>query len=140
MDIKIIPEKLDKIQKYKTRHKIKNTTYSNKELISRASHIASSNAVANSQMHKLNIPYLQDTNIIYYTPTKIIVKSDKEILKSKINELHDQLIDMLRKQIIFSKINTIEVQIDYAKNIKQISKPNNSQAKQQINKLKETLS
>jgi hypothetical protein len=140
MSIKIVPEKLDKIQNHKTRHKIKNTTYANKELISRASHLASSNEVANKQLHKLNIPYLQDTDIIYYSATKIIVKSNKEILKTKVKELHSQFISMLQKHTMFSKLQKIEIQIEYNQSTNKIPKLDNEQAKLQINKLKESLS
>ncbi|AXA33652.1 hypothetical protein [Francisella adeliensis] len=140
MSIKIVPEKLDKIQNHKTRHKIKNTTYANKELISRANHLASSNEVANKQLHKLNIPYLQDTDIIYYSATKIIVRSNKEILKAKIKELHQQFIDILQKHTMFSKLQKIEIQIEYDQNTKKIIKQDNTQAKKQISKLKESLS
>lgn len=140
MSIKIVPEKLDKIQNHKTRHKIKNTTYANKELISRANYLASSNEVANKQLHKLNIPYLQDTDIIYYSATKIIVRSNKEILKAKIKELHQQFIDILQKHTMFSKLQKIEIQIEYDQNTKKIIKQDNAQAKKQISKLKESLS
>jgi hypothetical protein len=113
MAIKIIPEKVSHIDKHKTRKKITNSTYAYKELISRASHLSSSLDVANKELKKFDIPYLNDADIIYYSPEKLIFQSDREILKFKFRELSDQFITKLKQNRLFSKLKKIEIIIDY---------------------------
>lgn len=113
MTIRIIPEKISHINKHKTRKKITNSTYAYKELISKASHLSSSLDVANKELKKFDIPYLNDTDIIYYSPEKLIFQSDREILKSKFRELSGQFIAKLRQSRLFSKLKKIEIIIDY---------------------------
>lgn len=142
MSIKIIPEKLAAISQHKTRRKITNSTYAGKELISRAAHLANSLAVANKQFHQIDIPYLKDCDIVFYSPEKIILSSDKEILKSKIKELHSQFIGMLNKHIFFSKLEKIEIQIDYTQKPtnKNSAKKIDQNSKNNINKLRQAFS
>ena len=141
MSIKIIPEKLAVIERHKTRKRIKSTTYAGKDLISRASHLVSSLEVANKQLQEIDIPYLKDCHIVFYTPEKIILSSDKEILKSKIKELHTQFVRMLNQHTFFSRLEKIEIQIDYSqKNIpKKATKKVNQNTKDHLNSLKQTF-
>ena len=141
MSIKIIPEKLAVIEKHKTRKRIKKTTYAGKELISRASHLVSSLEVANRQLQQIDIPYLKDCSIVFYSPEKIILSSDKEILKSKVKELHSQFVKMLSKHTFFSRLEKIEIQIDYTLKTtsKKVIKKVNQKTKDHINNLKQTF-
>ncbi|WP_150468219.1 hypothetical protein [Francisella sp. SYW-9] len=139
MSIKIIPEKVAKINSHKTRKKITNSTYASKELISRASYLKTSLEVANRELQKLNLPYLNETEIVFYSPQKIILQSDREILKSKVKELHDQFIDRLNKTTFFSKVNEIDITIDYSKPKKGNTKKVNKYTKKAIEKLKKDL-
>ena len=113
MTINIIPEKLAHIKKHKTRKNIINSTLASKDLINKASHLLYSVEIANKEFKKLNIPYLSDTKVVYYSPEKIILQSKKEILKSKVKELHGQFLEILNKRKFFSKIKKIEIIIDY---------------------------
>ena len=136
--IKIHAEKIAKIDQHKTRRtNLKETTFTSKELISRASHLASSIDVANKIFSRINLPYLDDVNIAFYSPEKIILTTNKQVLKSKVKELEPQFISILRAQKIFSKLKKIEISINYEKkeNI-QTQKPNKV-AIENINKLKE---
>ena len=142
MTIKIIPEKLAVIEKHKTRKRIKKTTYAGKELISRAAHLVSSLEVANRQLQQIDVPYLRDCSIVFYSPEKIILSSEKEILKSKVKELHSQFIRLLNQHTFFSRLVKIEIQIDYRlktvkkKNIEKVSQ----NTKDHINNLKQNFS
>ncbi len=142
MSIKIIPEKLAVIEKHKTRHKTEKTTYACKELISRSSHLVSSVDVANKQLQQIDIPYIKDCSIVFYSPEKVIISSDKEILKTKVKELHSQFIKLLNKHTFFSRLQKIEIQINY--NQKPINekalKKSNQKAKDHIKNLKQTFS
>ena len=142
MSINIIPEKLALIEKHTTRKKITKLTYAGKDLISRATHLVSSLEVANKQLHQIDIPYLNDCQIVFYSPEKIIFSSDKEILKSKIKELHTQFVKMLNKHTFFSRLEKIEIQIDYAQKPtnKKVVKKVNKKTKEHINNLKQTFS
>ena len=136
MSIKVTPEKLSNISKHKTRKKISNSTFANKELIAKAFHLNSSIKVANIEFKKLNIPYLKDTKIVYYSPEKIILKSDREILKAKIKELQSQFLDILNTRKLFSKLKKIEVIIEYTKEKTTKLIPNNIEAKKALKKIK----
>lgn len=143
MSIKIIPEKLAKINQHKTRKKIKNTTYANKQLISRAAYLSNSLEIANKQLQNIDIPYLKDCKIVFYSPEKIILSSNKEILKSKIKQLHFQFIKILNKQTFFSRLETIEIQIDYAQQKTTNTRRSNNvdtSTKSHLNKLKQKFS
>jgi len=141
MSIKIIPERLAVIEKHKTRRRIKSTTYAAKDLISRASHLVNSLEVANKQLQKIDIPYIKDCKVVFYSPEKIILSSEKEILKSKVKELHTQFIKMLNQHTFFSRLEKIEIQIDYKlktvkkKNIKKVDQ----NTKDHLNNLKQTF-
>ena len=141
MSINIIPEKLAMIEKHKTRKRIKSTTYAGKNLISRVSYLVSSLEVANKQFNEIDIPYLKDCHIVFYSPEKIILSSDKEILKSKIKELHTQFVKILNQYTFFSRLVKIEIQIDYSqKNIsKKVTKKVNQNTKDHIDSLKQTF-
>ena len=142
MSIKIIPKKLAVINQHKTRRKITNSTYAGKELISRVTHLVISLEVANKQLYQIDIPYLKDCQIVFYSPDKIILSSDKEILKSKVKQLHFQFVEMLNKHTLFSRLEKIEIQIDYwQKTIdKKVIKKVNQRTKDHINNLKQTFS
>ncbi len=136
--IKIHAEKVAKIDQHKTRRtNLKETTFSSKELISRASHLASSIDVANKIFSRMKLPYLDDVNIAFYSPEKIILATDKQILKSKVKELEPQFISILREQKIFSKLKKIEVSINYEKKEDIKTQKPNKIAIENINKLKE---
>ncbi|QIW10239.1 hypothetical protein [Francisella sp. LA112445] len=139
MSIKVVPEKVAKINLHKTRTKITNSTYASKELISKVSHLKTTLEVANKELKKLNLPYLNETEVVFYSPQKIILQSDREILKSKIKELHDQFINMLNKTTFFSKVNRIDITIDYSKPKNDKAIPVNKYTKQAIEKLKKDL-
>lgn len=121
MTIKNFPEKIASINSHTTRKKITNTTYASKQLISKATQIKTTIEVANKELHKLNLPYLRDTQIVFYSPSKIIIHSNKEILKSKLKELHDQFVTQLRQNSIFSKLEKIDIIINYTQNNKKQS-------------------
>ncbi|ORU57976.1 hypothetical protein ACC64_05300, partial [Francisella tularensis subsp. holarctica] len=73
----------------------------------------------------------------FYSPTKIIVHSNKEILKSKLKELHDQFVTQLKQNTLFSRLERIEIIIDYTQNNnKTNSSVNNETAKQALDKIK----
>lgn len=139
MSIKIYPEKASSINNHKTRKKITNSTYAYKELISKASHLKTTVEVANKELQKFNLPYLSDTKIVFYIPEKIIVQSDKEILKSKFKELHSQFIDTLRQSKLFSQLENIEIVIDYKTKSAQKPKVHNPLAKKELDKIKREL-
>ncbi|ABK89562.1 hypothetical protein IBE20_07710 [Francisella tularensis subsp. novicida] len=140
MTIKIFPEKVANIPTHTTRKKITNTTYASKQLISKAAHLKTAIEVANKELYKLDLPYLRDTQIVFYSPTKIIVHSNKEILKSKLKELHDQFVTQLKQNTLFSKLEKIEIIIDYTQNNnKTNSSVNNETAKQALDKIKKQL-
>lgn len=139
MTITIIPEKISNIDKHKTRIKITNSTQLSKELIRKAKNLISSTEVANKELRKLNIPYLNDTQIVYYTPQKIICKSQKEILKFKIKELHLQFLEILRKRKFFSKLQKIEILIDYSNSETNKKNPSNHRAKQALQQIRKNL-
>ncbi|APA82736.1 hypothetical protein [Francisella tularensis] len=140
MTIKIFPEKVANIPTHTTRKKITNTTYASKQLISKAAHLKTAIEVANKELYKLDLPYLRDTQIVFYSPTKIIVHSNKEILKSKLKELHDQFVTQLKQNTLFSRLEKIEIIIDYTQNNnKTNSSVNNETAKQALDKIKKQL-
>ncbi|MED7788543.1 hypothetical protein [Francisella sp. 19X1-34] len=139
MSIKIVPEKVAKINSHKTRKKITNSTYASKELISKVSHLKTTLEVANKELQKLNLPYLNETEIVFYSPQKIILQSDREILKSKVKELHDQFIHRLNNTTFFSKVNKIDVTIDYNKPKEGKTIKVNKYTKEAIEKLKKNL-
>lgn len=140
MSIKIHPEKASTINRHKTRKKITNNTYAYKELISKASHLKTTIEVANKELQKFNIPYLRDTKIVFYSPDKIIVQSDKEILKSKFKELHNHFVETLRQSRFFSQLKSIEIMIDYNVTSKAPRKVVASKlAKQALYKLKKEI-
>ncbi|APC95332.1 hypothetical protein IBE10_08820 [Francisella tularensis subsp. novicida] len=140
MTIKIFPEKVANIPTHTTRKKITNTTYASKQLISKAAHLKTAIEVANKELYKLDLPYLRDTQIVFYSPTKIIVHSNKEILKSKLKELHDQFVTQLKQNTLFSRLEKIEIIIDYTQNNnKTNSIVNNETAKQALDKIKKQL-
>ncbi|MDE4972309.1 hypothetical protein NAI46_13295, partial [Francisella tularensis subsp. holarctica] len=75
--------------------------------------------------------------IVFYSPTKIILHSNKEILKSKLKEIHDQFVTQLKQNTLFSRLESIEIIIDYTQNNnKTKSSVNNETAKQAIDKIK----
>ena len=111
MSIKYTPKDLHDHHEYITRKKITKTTYASKDLISRASESLESAQIAQYELSKLNIPYVNGTTVIFYSTEKIILQSDKDILKPKISELHSQLIIMLNKHHFFSKLKKVEIQI-----------------------------
>ncbi|QIV96282.1 hypothetical protein EDC55_101100 [Allofrancisella inopinata] len=139
MTISIIPEKISNIDKYKTRSKITNSTQANKELINKTKNLILSIEVANKELKKLDIPYLNDAEIVYYEPEKIICKSQKEILKFKIKELQSQFIEILKKSKLFSKLKKIEVLIDYSNNKTTKKIPLNPKAKQALQQIRKDL-
>lgn len=114
MSIKIIPEKIANIDSHRTRKKVTESTYASKDLIAKAVNLNTTIEVANRQLHKINLPYIKDTQLVFYSPTKIIVQSDKEILKSKIKELHSQFITKLNQTTLFSRVEKIELIVDYS--------------------------
>ena len=139
MSIKIVPEKVAKINSHKTRKKITNSTFASKELIARASHLKTTLEVANKELQKINLPYLNETEVVFYSPQKIIVQSHREILKSKVKELHDQFVCRLNRNTFFSQLNKIEIVIDYNKPQKSKIKKVNNDTKEAIQKLKKEL-
>lgn len=138
MSIKIIPEKVANIYSHRTRKKITESTYASKDLIAKAVNLSTTIEVANKQLHKLNLPYLKDTQLVFYSPTKIIVQSDKEILKSKIKELHNQFITKLNQTTLFSRVEKIELIVDYSNHQtkKADINPPNKVAKKALEKIK----
>ncbi|AJI54475.1 hypothetical protein [Francisella philomiragia] len=138
MSIKIIPEKVANIDSHRTRKKITESTYASKDLIAKAVNLSTTIEVANKQLHKLNLPYLKDTQLVFYSPTKIIVQSDKEILKSKIKELHNQFITKLNQTTLFSRVEKIELIVDYSNHQtkKADINPPNKVAKKALEKIK----
>ena len=139
MSIKIVPEKVAKINSHKTRKKITNSTFASKELIAKASHLKTALEVANKELQKVNLPYLNETEIVFYSPQKIILQSRKEILKSKVKELHDQFVSRLNRNTFFSQLNKIGIIIDYNKPQKSKIKKINKNTKEAIEKLKKEL-
>ncbi|API86694.1 hypothetical protein [Francisella uliginis] len=139
MSIKIVPEKVAKINSHKTRKKITNSTFASKELIAKASHLKTTLEVANKELQKINLPYLNETKVVFYSPQKIIVQSHREILKSKVKELHDQFVCRLNRNTFFSQLNKIEIVIDYNKPQKSKIKKVNNDTKEAIQKLKKEL-
>ncbi|OEZ33766.1 hypothetical protein AS144_00880 [Francisella endosymbiont of Amblyomma maculatum] len=140
MTIKIFPEKVASIGSHTTRKKITNTTYASKQLISKAVQLKTTIEVANKELHKLNLPYLRDTQVVFYSHSKIIIHSNKEILKSKLKELHDQFVTQLKQNMLFSKLEKIDIIINYTQNNKK-TKPTvtNEIAKQALDKIKKQL-
>ena len=140
MTIKIFPEKVASIDSHTTRKKITNTTYTSKQLISKAAQLKTTIEIANKELHKLNLPYLRDTQVVFYSPSKIIIHSNKEILKSKLKELHDQFVTQLGQNMLFSKLEKIDIIINYTQNNKK-TKPTvtNETAKQALDKIKKQL-
>ena len=140
MTIKIFLEKVANIDSHTTRKKITNTTYASKQLISKAAQLKTTIEVANKELHKLNLPYLRDTQVVFYSPSKIIIHSNKEILKSKLKEFHDQFVTQLRQNTLFSKLEKIDIIINYTQNNKK-TKPTvtNEIAKQALDKIKKQL-
>lgn len=140
MTIKIFPEKVASIDSHTTRKKITNTTYASKQLISKAAQLKITIEDANKELHKLNLPYLRDTQVVFYSPSKIIIYSNKEILKSKLKELHDQFVTQLKQNMLFSKLETIDIIINYIQNNKSIKFPIiNEISKQALDKIKKQL-
>lgn len=140
MSIKIHPEKASTINRHKTRKKITNNTYAYKELISKASHLKTTIEVANKELQKFNTAYLRDTKIVFYSPNKIIVQGDKEILKSKFKELHNHFVETLQQSRLFSQLKSIEIIIDHSVASKQPKKVLPSKfAKQALEKLKREI-
>ena len=137
MTIKIFPEKVASIDSHTTRKKITNTTYASKQLISKAAQLKTTIEVANKELQKLNLPYLRDTQVVFYSTSKIIIHSNKEILKSKLKELHDQFVTQLRQNTLFSKLEKIDIIINTQNN----KKPTvtNEIAKQALDKIKKQL-
>ena len=139
MSIKIHAEKLEKIDKHRTRkYKLKNTTQASKELINQASYLMSSVSVANKIFSQLNIPYMDNVTVGFYSPTKIILQTDKQILKAKVKELHSQILKILKNQKFFSKLEKIEVNVINLNKKVEAKKPDLI-TKKQIEKLKERL-
>ncbi|MFV9924851.1 MAG: hypothetical protein AB8U93_04065 [Francisella endosymbiont of Hyalomma scupense] len=140
MTIKIFPEKVASIDSHTTRKKITNTTYASKQLISKAAQLKTTIEVANKELHKLNLPYLRDTQVVFYSPSKIIIYSNKEILKSKLKELHDQFVTQLKQNMLFSKLEKIDIIINYIQNNKSTKLPvTNEIGKQALDKIKKQL-
>lgn len=140
MTIKIFPEKVASIDSHTTRKKITNTTYASKQLISKAAQLKTTIEVANKELHKLNLPYLRDTQVVFYSPSKIIIYSNKEILKSKLKELHDQFVTQLKQNMLFSKLEKIDIIINYIQNNKSTKLPvTNEIGKQPLDKIKKQL-
>ena len=140
MTIKIFPEKVTSIDSHTTRKKITNTTYASKQLISKAAQLKTTIEVVNKELHKLNLPYLRDTQVVFYSPSKIIIYSNKEILKSKVKELHDQFVTQLKQNILFSKLEKIDIIINYIQNNKPTKLPvTNEIGKQALDKIKKQL-
>lgn len=139
MSIKIVPEKVAKINSHKTRKKITNSTFASKELISKVSHLKTTLEVANKELQKINLPYLSETEIVFYSTQKIILQSDREILKSKVKELHDQFIYMLNKNTFFSQLNKIDIIIYYTKPKRNKTKVIDKNTKKAIEELKKEL-
>ncbi|AIT10134.1 hypothetical protein LO80_09225 [Candidatus Francisella endociliophora] len=140
MSIKIHPEKASSINNHRTRKKITNSTYAYKELISKASHLSTTIEVANKELQKFNLPYLCDTHVVFYSPKKIIVQSDKEILKTKFKELQSQFVSKLRQSRLFSKLEKIEIIIDYKTQTKKPQKVSDTKlAKQALNEIKKEI-
>jgi hypothetical protein len=113
MSIKYTPKDLLDHHKYKTRKKIKDSTYASKDLIAKASQSMSLANQAEQQLSKIDIPYIRNLSVVYYSQTKIVLISDKEILKSKVSQLHTQLLQMLNNNSFFSKLKRIEIQISH---------------------------
>lgn len=142
MSIKIFPEKVSNIDSHKTRKKITQNTYASKELISKASHLKTTVEVANKELKKINLPYLKDTQVVFYSPEKIILQSDKEILKSKLKELHDQFVDKLRRCTLFSQLKKIEIIINYKDTTKNNTKTkhiDSKTARKALHKIKKEI-
>ncbi|MFV9972799.1 MAG: hypothetical protein AB8V06_00980 [Francisella endosymbiont of Hyalomma asiaticum] len=140
MTIKIFPEKIASIDSHTTRKKITNTTYASKQLISKAVQLKTTIEVANKELHKLNLPYLRDTQVVFYSPSKIIIYSNKEILKSKLKELHDQFVTQLKQNMLFSKLEKIDIIINYIQNNKSTKlHVTNEIGKQALDKIKKQL-
>ncbi|APC91893.1 MULTISPECIES: hypothetical protein [Francisella] len=141
MSIKIFPEKVASIDSHTTRKKITNTTYASKQLISKATQLKTTLEVANKELHKLSLPYLRDTQIVFYSPKKLIVHSNKEILKSKLKELHDQFVAQLSQNTLFSKLEKIEIIIDYTQVNNKKTKPpaTNKIAQQALDRIKKQI-
>ncbi|MDE5031923.1 hypothetical protein NAI34_09885, partial [Francisella tularensis subsp. holarctica] len=53
---------------------------------------------------------------VFYSPTNLIVHSNTEILTSKLKERHDQFVTQLKQNTLFSRLERIEINIDYTKN------------------------
>ena len=139
MSIKIYAEKLEKIDKHKTRKsKLKSSTEASKELINKASHLVSSINVANKIFSQLNIPYMNDVKIGFYSHKKIILQTENDILRAKVKELHPQILRILNNQKIFSKLEKIDVDIVVKEKVILEKKPD-IETKKQIQKLKEKL-
>lgn len=140
MTIKIFSEKVASIDSHTTRKKITNTTYASKQLISKAAQLKITIEVANKELHKLNLPYLRNTQVVFYSPSKIIIYSNKEILKSKLKELHDQFVTQLKQNMLFSKLEKIDIIINYIQNNKKTKPPvTNEIARQALDKIKKQL-
>ena len=113
MSIRYEPKDLQDHHKYKTRKKIKDSTYASKDLIAKASQAMILANHAEKQLAKIDIPYIGDLSVVYYSQNKIVLESDKEILRSKVSQLHTQLLQMLNNNNFFSKLNKIEIQISH---------------------------
>ncbi|APC96342.1 hypothetical protein [Francisella frigiditurris] len=136
MSIRIFPEKVSNIKKHKTRAKLKDHTLDSKKLIKQASHILSSVEVANKEFKKIKLPYLENTNVVFYSPTKLVIQGNNSFIKTKVKELHDQYLEILKKRTFFSKLEELELDIKYQTQ-KDNKKIINKKAKDIIEKLKE---
>lgn len=135
MSIRIFPEKVSTIKKHKTREKLKDYTLDSKKLINQASHILSSVEVADKEFKKIKLPYLENTNVVFYSPTKLVIQGSDPFIKAKLKELHAQYIEILRKRTFFSRLEKIELYIQYQTN-KDNKKIINKKTKDIIDKLK----
>ncbi|MDE4963573.1 hypothetical protein NAI36_10540, partial [Francisella tularensis subsp. holarctica] len=62
------------------------------------------------------------------------------ILKSKLKERHDQFVTQLKQHTLFSRLERIEIIIDYTQtNNKTNSSVNNETAKQALDKIKKQI-
>jgi hypothetical protein len=139
MSIKIHAEKLAVIDDHKTRkYNLKNSTQSSKVLINKASHLMSSIDVANKIFSKMDLPYMQDVKIGFYSPKKIILQTENDILRAKVKELHPQFLRILKNQKFFSKLEKIDVNIVNKEKIVLEKKPD-IETKKQIERLKKSL-
>ena len=138
MSIKIYAEKLAVMDDHKTRkYNLKNSTQSSKVLINKATHIMLSVNVANKIFSKMDLPYMKDVNIGFYSPEKIILQTENDILRAKVKELHPQFLRILKKQKMFSKLEKIDINIVSKEKV--VEKKPDIETKKQIEKLKRSL-